>query len=363
MAKYVDLKNKTDMATTVREFLGRILVDIPADGILVSARTPYSVLPMPTLFSDGNKMDLIEPLAPVAPFNSARQAASLLRNDIGKKLVLVLRPCEIRALVELTKLNQCVIENALIIGIECLGRLENKVYLDQAENLENLTEEFYRGEELQDSVCRTCRTCENFHPVGADLVIDVVSDSENKRVGIAADTSKGEAILDQLKMEMVDVAKTCRQKADKILAKRTVEKEKLFDETLEKLKSIEEFQKLVSNCLNCYNCRVACPVCYCRECVFVTDVFSHDPEVFLRRAQKKGSVKMPTETSMFHLTRLAHIGHACVGCGHCSSVCPSEIPVADIFKTVSAKVQDVYSYVPGRDPEEKIPYLLFEAAN
>ncbi|MCP4754396.1 MAG: formate dehydrogenase, partial [Proteobacteria bacterium] len=101
-------------------------------------------------------------------------------------------------------------------------------------------------------------------------------------------------------------------------------------------------------------------VCYCRECVFLTDVFSHDPEVFIRRAQKKGRVKMPTETTMFHMTRLAHMSHACVGCGQCSSACPSSIPVADIFETVATQTQDMFAYVPGRRIDEPIPYLVFE---
>jgi formate dehydrogenase subunit beta len=63
---------------------------------------------------------------------------------------------------------------------------------------------------------------------------------------------------------------------------------------------------------------------------------------------------------MFHLTRLAHMSHACVGCGHCSSVCPSNIPVADIFRTVAAQTQALFDYQPGRDISEPIPYLVFE---
>jgi formate dehydrogenase subunit beta len=66
---------------------------------------------------------------------------------------------------------------------------------------------------------------------------------------------------------------------------------------------------------------------------------------------------------MFHMTRLAHIGHACVACGHCTSVCPSSIPVADFFITVGSKVQEVFDYEPGRDVNDPIPYLVFEEEN
>ena len=38
-----------------------------------------------------------------------------------EKLGVVLRSCEIRALVELVKFQQAKLDNALIIGVDCLG--------------------------------------------------------------------------------------------------------------------------------------------------------------------------------------------------------------------------------------------------
>ncbi|MCK7469231.1 MAG: hypothetical protein MZU91_14645 [Desulfosudis oleivorans] len=56
----------------------------------MAARTPYSALPMPALCSDPAKLEAADPLAPVAPFNAARQAASLLRHDTGRRVAVVL---------------------------------------------------------------------------------------------------------------------------------------------------------------------------------------------------------------------------------------------------------------------------------
>ena len=44
----------------------------------------------------------------------------------------------------------------------------------------------------------------------------------------------------------------------------------------------------------------------------------------------------------------------------CSSVCPSNIPVADIFRTLAAETQTLYNYEPGRDVSEPIPLQVFE---
>jgi formate dehydrogenase subunit beta len=179
-------------------------------------------------------------------------------------------------------------------------------------------------------------------------------------VGLSAETDEGEQVLENLGIES-DIEPPGRtEQITRLLSRRRQEREAFLKQTAEKINTIEKFQKYFANCLNCYNCRMACPVCYCKECVFMTDVFDHEPETLLRRAGKKGMLKLPAETSMFHLTRMAHMSHSCVGCGQCSSVCPSDIPVADVFSKVAAEIQALYDYEPGRDTEEPLPLLVFE---
>jgi formate dehydrogenase subunit beta len=113
-------------------------------------------------------------------------------------------------------------------------------------------------------------------------------------------------------------------------------------------------------CVNCYNCRVACPVCYCRECVFVTDVFDHDPAQYFGWAKRKGALKMPTDTLFYHLTRLAHMSTACVGCGQCSNACPNGIPVMELFRTVAHRTQAAFDYRAGVDVDQKPPLTEFK---
>jgi formate dehydrogenase subunit beta len=192
-----------------------------------------------------------------------------------------------------------------------------------------------------------------------DITISLFG-TDDQSAGFIAATETGEKLLKDLDLSTSDEPEERATTLQAILEKRTAAKEALFEETAQKINTIKGFQKIIATCLNCYNCRTACPVCYCKECVFLTDIFVHRPETLLRRASKRGAVKMPTDTSMFHITRLAHMSHACVGCGHCSSVCPSDIPVADIFRTVSAKTQELFDYEPGRDVSEPIPYLAFE---
>ena len=105
---------------------------------------------------------------------------------------------------------------------------------------------------------------------------------------------------------------------------------------------------------------MACPVCYCKECVFVTDVFNHEPAQYLRWAQRKGAVKMPTDTVFYHLTRLTHMSTACVGCGQCSNACPNDIPVMELFRLVAHRTQEAFAYEAGRNVAEKPPLSEFK---
>jgi formate dehydrogenase (coenzyme F420) beta subunit len=357
------LKTDQNPATAVSSLLGRILSESLADAVLVSARTPHSPLPMPAVITDPDQIEAADPLAPAAPFNAARQAASILRHESGRRTVLVLRPCEIRALVELVKLKQCVLADTVIIGMECLGRMENPVYLEKAAENPDLTAAFYRDSGLQDAVCASCRICTRFLPRGADIAIQTIGEPTGEQIGIVPQTPAGKDLLERLGLtEGVDPA----GRADairKMGETREQERTDAFRETAEKTDTIDKLEKYVAQCLNCYNCRVACPVCYCRECVFLTDVFAHDPQVLMRRAAKKGMIKLPADTTMFHLTRMAHMAHACVACGHCSSVCPSSIPVADIFIKVGDEVQKRYGYEPGRDPDEPMPLMVYDNAS
>ncbi len=123
-----------------------------------------------SLFTDPEKMKDVDPLAPVAPFNAARQAAPVARYAVGRRLAFVLRPCEIRGLIELAKLKQCILDDVIIISFDCLGRLENNLFLEQTQKNPNFTSAFYSDIALQEMVTGICKACEHFQPKGADML-------------------------------------------------------------------------------------------------------------------------------------------------------------------------------------------------
>jgi formate dehydrogenase subunit beta len=129
---------------------------------------------------------------------------------------------------------------------------------------------------------------------------------------------------------------------------------------LEEIDSVPKLLSTLATCIKCYNCREACPICYCKECIFDTQAFNPSPNQFINKAEKKGIIKIPTDMLLYHITRMNHMISSCVGCGQCESACSNDIPVAKIFTVLGDKIQDIFEYVPGRSLDEELPLATFK---
>jgi formate dehydrogenase (coenzyme F420) beta subunit len=357
-----------DIVKTLREFFRSLLELREIDAILVPRQLPMKNMVMPALVSDTEGLGGVNPLAPAFPMNTAKLVARLTRKPAGAKFAAVMRPCEIRAFIELVKLKQGNIDDVVIVGLDCLGAYENTEYFRFAgKDLTASTRQFYQSA-LKDSdapiddhkLAPACQVCEHPIPSGADLAIGLLGMNTEKEILVEAHTPAGETLLSALKLPATENPASRQQAIDALIARRTEHRDAMFAETHAATDSLEKLTAYLATCVNCYNCRVACPVCYCRECVFVTDVFDHEPTQYMRWAARKGCIKMPTDTVFYHLTRLAHMSTACVGCGQCSNACPNDIPVMELFRTMAHRAQREFEYEAGRSLEEKPPLSDFK---
>ena len=351
------------------EQLARSILDLEEIGaILVPRKLPMQAMVMPVLVSDPEELSGIDPLAPAFALNAAKVVSKLTRKPTSVKIAVMLRPCEIRAFVELVKLKQGRREDVLIIGSDCLGAYTNTDYFTYAaewgqSSTTKFCESALSGQAVPVNgidLAPACKTCEHFQPDGADLAVSLLGEQTSSHLPVRALTPAGEKILNQLGLAESQVAPERAQAVEDLMALRLTARDQMFAATAEAVNSLEKLCGYLANCINCYNCRVACPVCYCRECVFVTDVFDHDPVQYLGWARRKGAIKMPTDTTFYHLTRLAHMSTACVGCGQCSNACPNDVPVMELFRTLSARTQAAFGYQAGRNIDEKPPLAEFK---
>jgi len=116
-------------------------------------------------------------------------------------------------------------------------------------------------------------------------------------------------------------------------------------------------------CINCRACSSVCPVCYCKLCYISSNVKDKLPLSWQKQLSRDGSLRIPDDTVMYHLVRLLHVGVMCVGCGMCSDVCPTDIPIASIFTTVGEHMQETIEYKPGKDLEEPMPLAVVNPAD
>jgi formate dehydrogenase subunit beta len=282
--------------------------------------------------------------------------------DHKEKLGVVLRSCEIRALVELVKFQQAKLENVVIVGVDCLGTYSVNGYRETG-NQEQVVEALLAGAVTGDlqpfdglEFRSACQMCEQPLPAGEHVALTIgLVGVEAGQVYLKAREDLAEAL------ELTANGKPAGRAdaTEKLVAARTEARDAALAGFRERVHSMEGLLGEFSTCIRCHNCMINCPICYCRECIFRTPTFEHESQLYYQWAARKGTVRMLPDTLLFHLTRLNHMVTSCVGCGLCSDVCPVDIPVATAFRAVGEKAQAIFDYHPGRDLEEAAPVQEF----
>ena len=346
----------------LRNFLSKLLAEGVVDYLLVPVEISHGRTLAQTLIKDPAHLDRANPFSPVMPVSSAAIVAQLTVDKPGKKLGAVLKPCEIRGLVELVKLGQASLENLVIIGTDCLGTYEVEDYAKLIDEMKGgagkkgarVLAEMRQGiakpgtEPLPVSLRPACRMCNSFTPLLADITLGLFGVEDGIFISLE------DELAEKLGLEVKETPS--RQEAiAQLLDSRNQVREKVFAEFQERTETIVDFADCLDTCTLCYACSSACPLCYCRVCFFRTDTFEPESERYYRWVDREGILRMPTEILLYHLTRLNHVAVSCCGCGMCESACPRKLPLTTIFQTIGDGVQKALNYVPGRSLEEEIP--------
>ena len=356
MAEFTKLSfKKGELNKALSDFFGTLLEQKVFDAVLLPSRQPTQGV-MQTLISRPDKIGEIDPFAPVVPLNAAKLVSALTASPSGRPAAAVLRSCEVRALIELVKLKQATLGDVVLFGIDCLGRFENNDFLAFLEK-GGATEDFLSGDVKGLEIAGACKMCE--HPAADNVDVRLCVIGSGDAVWVEWLTERGNAVREKLGMKAEAGPQNRDSEVEALKKSRIEERDKQYAGFREVAKDFQSLQAHLAGCINCYNCRVACPVCYCRECVFVTDTFRHEGSQYMGWADKRGALKMPTDSLFYHLTRLTHISTLCVGCGQCTSACPNDIQLAPLFRAVAEKTQARFDYLAGRSPDEAQPLAAF----
>lgn len=354
-----------DVLAAVRSFLRSMLETGLVEALYVPMQVDGGTV-VPALVTDPARLEQANPLAPVMSINAARAVSAITGKKSPARLGVVLRSCEIRALYELVKLQQASLDGVTVISLDCPGTFELSDVSHHKDTIQlKLGEYLSAAQEGQASAFEglslrpACQMCVQPLPDHADIALHLFGVDVSMGIPVVMGDELAEKLSVSPAQEALEAGR--QQVVERLIAGRLeVRKQELAD-VRSHLESNAGMAGLFVDCIRCHNCMTACPICYCKTCLFKTAAFDHEPEHYLLAAHQKGATRMLGDTLLFHMTRLNHMSISCVSCGMCTSACPADIPVGAIFSAIGEQVASAFDYAAGRDLAETLPLVTFQA--
>ncbi|WP_295722280.1 Coenzyme F420 hydrogenase/dehydrogenase, beta subunit C-terminal domain [uncultured Methanobrevibacter sp.] len=381
------IKEKGEYGGVVTTIMKYLLEESIVDGVLAVEEGWDLYDAVPTIITDSK--DLIKSAGSLhcGTLNLAKILVKYLNGARDMKLAISCKPCDAMAIRELIRKRKIIEDNIILIGVNCGGTMppidtikmiknvykmdpnrivkeeivKGNLVMTSDEGIEKGIKIDYLEEENLGGRRENCRRCNLKIPLNADLALGnwgVIGDIKGKATFIEICSKKGADIFNKV----VDAGFVISQEPSKkgieirskivntMLKQSSKQKEKDFKGTTgDILDVLKIYKEELSKCMKCYGCREACPLCYCEDCCLETEGPEWVPGGYTPAAP------------FFHLTRMVHMADACINCGQCSEVCPSEIPVSKIWATVNEKIRETFQYYSGiNNGDIPLPFSEYE---
>jgi ferredoxin len=299
----------------IREAARKLLEDGKVDVFIGYKKGSVPMMNEPVLISDPGKVDHL--------YWDSHCGLNLC-NYLTKRtdrIGIMANGCNSRNVVTHIIENQIKRDQLYIVGVPCTGMIDHravaravnhKEILDVQDEGETFTvkgNDFEKAYEKEEYLQMNCKICTHRNPVEYDEMIAPPVE-EQQGVNVYND---------------VDL----------------IEKKRPEDKW-------DFFKQMISNCIRCYACRNACPLCYCPTC-FVDE----------SRPQWVGKSTDPTDTMTFHVLRAYHCAGRCTDCGACERVCPVGIPVRQFTKKLNKDAQELFLWEAGLSLDVRPPLDVY----
>jgi formate dehydrogenase subunit beta len=338
-----------DPLGTVQKFLRAVWEQAELEGMLVVAGSAQSAAASyqpasgkAQVIQQAGLIGEVNPFGPLMTENLARDIPRLIGEQCGKRLGVLLRPCELRALVEVAKHTSVNLENLLTVSVDCLGTLSAEDFdwrAEQGESVNDVTDEalqFARQGGILDYRHRmACQICAAPGAQLADLNINLLGLPVRQYILVQArDAGTAERLhLDQITDGEAD-GEAARQH-EQALAQLAERRQHTLERAAKSLAEdqphdLEALVAQLEQCGECQDCMAACPIC---------------------------TADFPERDANGHYTRKAMVRWlvSCAGCGMCEQACSSQLPLATIFSLIREQLDEELHYSPGTDWDTPLP--------
>ena len=342
------------------------------DAVLaVKARDGNRYEGVPALIADPDEVTHTAGALHCVSPNIARCLKEYLGGAFDVRVAVTCRPCDARAIIELAKRNQIEMDNLILVGLNCTGTLRPVTAKQMLREEFGVDPDDVIGEDIEDGKLtislkdgaeivrdlaqleekgygrrENCQRCEIGIPRMADIACGKWGTNGRKVTFIEVCSQKGSDFIEKaievgaIRVERPDskAVETREEKDEEAIhsARRWQEQDFAHLRGM----SIEErftyWTGQFSQCIKCFGCRDACPICYCLDCYLEAD-----------RGTVTGG-QVPPDI-MFPIIRIMHVADSCVNCGQCQDVCPSEIPLSRLVHMLNRELDAVFKYEPGMD--------------
>lgn len=296
----------------------------------------------------------VNPFAPIMSGNAASTASRLIRENSGKRLAVMLRPCELRAFVELQKRQRSAVgqSKVVVIGVDCLGTYSKADYERAIENSgsEEVTAEVLRnaaeGGFRQQRFRTACQICDWPAPRGADLAIGTIGIESDKLLLLVAHDEKTDGALGLCDLAS-DLASRCQVSRREMVVGAIADTHvNLRNKMIEDMKGVYRFDDLGSILAWLASCSL------CGECLKACPIYEGEFAGLLNR-RKGGETDIAPLGDMVGLSRWLA---SCAGCGMCEEGCNMHVPLFLLISALSHRIRDKMHYHSG-DPAEQLPWM------
>ncbi|MDD2853777.1 MAG: 4Fe-4S dicluster domain-containing protein [Desulfuromonadaceae bacterium] len=297
MMQVIDTSIHAAVAEAIRREAQRLLSTGEVSAIVGYASARRTGAVQPIVINDADSAAQL--VFTSASVNNLAVYLTTAKKEIPKtgKIGIVVKGCDLKALVGLMGEFQLKRENLYLIGVPCVGVLASTV-----QPAVELTSE---------TIAPKCRECDAHLPTGCDFVPDV-------------------ALPPMVPLETKYATEIARLEA------------------LTPAGRWAYWQEQFAKCIKCYACRQVCPFCFCEQCLCDRN-----------KPQMVETTPRPSGNTAWHIVRAMHLAGRCAGCAECERACPMDIPLNLLNRKMAKELKELFEYEAGLEVNESGPLATF----